>query len=71
MDDTFGFGDSADLALYGPYNRFFPSAQVMLLQFWDQIGLLHEVAKQEFGHSLVITSFLVDPMLMTISLNAD
>ena len=71
MDDTFGFDDSSDLAFYGPYNRSFPSLQVRILQFWDEIGLLHEVTKQEFGHSLVITGFLMDPTSMTISLDAD
>jgi hypothetical protein len=45
MDDTFGFDDSADLVLYGPYDQLFPSTQVLLLQFWDHIGLPHEAAK--------------------------
>ena len=71
MDDTFRFDDSTDLAFYGPYDHSFPSSQVRILEFWDEIGLLHEVTKQEFGHSLVITSFLIDPASMTILLDAD
>ncbi|KAH9955088.1 hypothetical protein BGW80DRAFT_1148227, partial [Lactifluus volemus] len=33
------------------------------------IGLLHEDSKQEFGHDLVITGFLVSLSAMTISLD--
>jgi hypothetical protein len=71
MDDTFGFDDSSELAPYSPYDCSFPPSQVRLLQFWDEIGLPHEASKQEFGHHLVITGFLVDPSSMTISLDGE
>jgi hypothetical protein len=71
MDDNFSFDVVDELVLYPLYATFFPSKQVRLLALWDDIGLPHEKDKQEFGRTLVIMGFLVDPQAMTISLNVD
>jgi hypothetical protein len=71
MDDNYGHDDSSALVLYEPYNTLFPRKQVLLLKLWDFIGLPHERDKQEFGHSLVITGFLVDLAALTITLDSD
>jgi hypothetical protein len=70
MDDNFGHDDSSALVLYEPYNTLFPPKQVLLLRLWDFIGLPHERDKQEFGHALVITGFLVDLAALTITLDS-
>lgn len=71
MDDTFSHYDNPDLVLYLPYNMLFPYKQVRLLELWDDIGLPHDREKHEFGRTLVITGFLVDPHAMSIWLDAD
>jgi hypothetical protein len=71
MGDNFSHDENPTLALYRPYNMFLPSKQVRLPQLWDDIGLPHDREKQEYGRTLVITGFLVDPDAMSILLSSD
>ncbi|KIJ53094.1 hypothetical protein M422DRAFT_155599 [Sphaerobolus stellatus SS14] len=57
-----------NLVYYPPYDKFYPKKQVMLLQLWDEIGLPHSIKKEEFGASLGIIGFHVDPACMTLSI---
>ncbi|KIJ43640.1 hypothetical protein M422DRAFT_123443, partial [Sphaerobolus stellatus SS14] len=68
MDDAFGYEMDPELEFYSPYNKSYPKKQVALLRLWDDIGLPHDEKKQEFGQSLVIIGFHVDPRCMTISI---
>jgi hypothetical protein len=54
------------LQYYAPYDTFYPSKQVCLLALWDEISLLHEKRKQEFGPALVIIGLSADPHNMSI-----
>jgi hypothetical protein len=40
-----------------------------LLMLWDEIGLLYEKAKQEYGWVLRIMGFLVDPNKMRVTMD--
>ncbi|KAI0037268.1 hypothetical protein FA95DRAFT_1585582 [Auriscalpium vulgare] len=71
IDDSYSFDLSAHLAYYEPYDDWYPENQVRFLLLWDFIGLPHEKAKQEFGRTLVIIGFHVDPVQMTVSLSVD
>ncbi|KIJ43077.1 hypothetical protein M422DRAFT_170302 [Sphaerobolus stellatus SS14] len=68
MDNTFNYKMNPELEYYRPYNRSYPKKQVALLRLWDEIGLPHSVKKQEFGSSLVIIGFHVDPVCMSLSI---
>lgn len=68
MDDVFGLDDSQRLEYYAPYDDYFPSKQVALMSFWDEIGVPHERKKQVFGESLTIIGFHVDPARMLITM---
>ena len=46
MDDAWSYEMDSSLQLYEPYNEFYPSKQVQLLQLWDEILLPHEKSKQ-------------------------
>jgi hypothetical protein len=37
---------------YEPYHCYYRAKQVKLLKLWDEIGLPHEKAKQEYGREL-------------------
>ena len=69
VDDNFGYDETRELVRYEPYNAFYPSKQVCVLQLWDWIGLPHEKKKQLFGRSLKIIGFTVDIDRMFISLD--
>ncbi|KAI0039985.1 hypothetical protein FA95DRAFT_1684034, partial [Auriscalpium vulgare] len=71
IDDSYAFDLSTHLAYYEPYDDWYPESQVRFLQLWDFIGLPHEKAKQEFGRTLVIIGFHVDPIRMTVSLSSE
>ena len=71
MDDHFSFDPLLVLSFYPSYAAFFPSLQVKLFLLWDELGIQHEMSKQLFGSSLTIIGFLVNPILMTISLPMD
>ncbi|KIJ50208.1 hypothetical protein M422DRAFT_159986, partial [Sphaerobolus stellatus SS14] len=72
MGDTFGYEMDPVLEYYAPYDKHYPKKQVVLLHLWDELNLPHNIKKQEFGSSLVIISFHVDPacMMLSISLSA-
>ena len=67
MDDTWSYEMDSSLQLYEPYNGFYPSKQVRLLQLWDEISLPHEKSKQVFGPALHIIGFDINPRSMSIS----
>jgi hypothetical protein len=69
MDDSFSFEVEGNVMWYGPYQCYYPAKQTKLLKFWDEIGLLHEKPKQEYGRQLRITSFMVDPNKMCITMD--
>jgi hypothetical protein len=48
-----------------------PSQQARLLNLWDDIGLPYEDRKQEFGLTLRIIGFVVDPNAMTVTIPDD
>ncbi|KIJ29963.1 hypothetical protein M422DRAFT_268531 [Sphaerobolus stellatus SS14] len=68
MDDAFGFEMDPDLDFNEPYNKYYPKKQVVLLRLWDELNLPHNVKKQEFGTSLTIIGFHVDPLCMSLSI---
>ena len=67
-DDVFSFSPAGNLAFYAPYNCYMPSEQVMILQLWDEIGLLHENSKQISGPVILCIGFEVDPNIMTVTM---
>jgi len=71
MDDVWSYDMNPDLTYYAPYDSFYPSKQVTLLQLYDEVGLPHVRSKQLFGHSLEIIGLYVDPSIMTISMSVE
>ncbi|KIJ24645.1 hypothetical protein M422DRAFT_194440 [Sphaerobolus stellatus SS14] len=69
MDDAFGYEMDPVLEYYAPYDKHYPKKQVALLRLWDELNLPHNAKKQEFGSSLVIIGFHVDPACMTLSIS--
>jgi hypothetical protein len=69
IDDNFSFELEGKVLWYEPYGCYFPAKQTRLLRLWDRIGLPHEKAKQEYGPTLRIIGFLVDPNEMRISMD--
>ena len=69
VDDNFSFSISRDLELYPLYDAFLPSKQMCLLQFWDEIALLHEEEKQISGTCIPIIRFDVNPNAMTVTMS--
>jgi hypothetical protein len=54
MDDSFSSEVTGWVLYYPPYDYYFPVKQTQLLQFWDEIKLLHEWPKQVFGATLTV-----------------
>ena len=54
VDDAFSFDSSEELEFYAPYEDYYPPKQVGLLKLFDEVGILHEKQKQEFGRTLTI-----------------
>ena len=71
IDDNFGFDEEGNIVSYGPYQCYYPSKQARLLELWDEIGLPHEKAKQEYAPVLRIIGFMVDPTLMKVSIDEE
>jgi hypothetical protein len=71
IDDNFSFDEEGEVAWYQPYNCYFPTKQTKLLKLWDKINLPHEKSKQEYGPTLRIIGFLVDPNLMRVSMDEE
>jgi hypothetical protein len=52
-------------------NRRLPSQQAHLLDLWDNIGLPYKDRKQEYGLTLHVIGFVVDPNAMTVTIPDD
>jgi hypothetical protein len=57
IDDNFSFEEEGNVTWYEPYQCYFPTKQTKLLLLWDEIGLPHEKAKQEYARVLWIIGF--------------
>jgi hypothetical protein len=66
---SFSFEFADGLKFYKLYNTLFPTKQTLLLELWDEIGLPHDHPKQNFGTTLTIISFEVNPNLMTFTMS--
>ncbi|KAJ6630000.1 hypothetical protein B0H10DRAFT_1939249 [Mycena sp. CBHHK59/15] len=51
-----------NMSLYKPYNRLLPALQTENLELWDNLRVLHDDPKQEWGFQLPIISVDVDPI---------
>jgi hypothetical protein len=71
VDDNFGFDRAEALMFHARLGRRLPSQQARLLDLWDDIGLPYEDRKQEFGPTLRIIGFVVDPNAMTVTIPDD
>ena len=69
IDNNFSFEEEGKVTWYAPHHCYYPSKQTKLLCLWDEIGLPHEKAKQEYAPVLRIVGFLVDPNLMHVSMD--
>jgi hypothetical protein len=68
VDDNFGFERAEAHSFHAPLNRRLPVQQARLLSLWDNIGLPYEDKKQEWGETLRIIGFDVDPNAMTVTI---
>jgi hypothetical protein len=71
IDDAFSYDLEGNVLWYEPYGCYFPAKQTKLLELWDEIGLPHEKGKQEYGLTLRIIGFIVDPNRMRVSMDDD
>ncbi|KAF8586317.1 hypothetical protein K439DRAFT_1646329 [Ramaria rubella] len=71
MDDSWSYDMNPTLVYYDPYKESYSSKQVALLRLWDDIGLPHSKNKQEFGPSLMIIGFWVNPRDMSITMPSE
>ena len=71
VDDAFSFELADNVLYYLPYNAYYPAKQIHLLQLWDELGILHDWSKQEFGPTLRIIGLEVDPNAMTVTMDID
>jgi hypothetical protein len=71
VDDNFGFERAEAHMLHARLNRRLPMQQVRLLELWDEIGLPYESQKQEWGDTLRIIGFDVDPNAMSVTIPDD
>jgi hypothetical protein len=69
IDDNFSFEEDGKVLWYEPYRCYYPAKQTKLLLLWDEIGLPHEKPKQEYGRTLRIIGFTVDPNEMRVSMD--
>ena len=67
-DDCFSFELASSTEYYAPYQKKLPKKQAQLLKLWDELGIPHEERKQDFGETLEILGFIVNPNAMTIKL---
>ncbi len=67
-DDCFSFELASSTEYYAPYHKRLPKKQAQLLKLWDKLGIPHEERKQDFGETLEIIGFIVNPNAMTIKL---
>lgn len=68
VDENFSFKHAEALMFHTHLGHKLPSQQAHLLNLWDNIGLPYEDKKQEFGPTLHIIGFVVDPNAMTMTI---
>jgi hypothetical protein len=71
IDDNFSFDEEGNVMWYEPYRCYYPAKQTKLLELWDEIGLPHDKAKQEYAPVLRIIGFMVDPNSMMVSMDEE
>jgi hypothetical protein len=71
IDDNFSFDEEGNVTWYRPYQCYYPAKQTSLLKLWDEIGLPHDKAKQEYGPVLRIIGFMVDLNQMRVSMDEE
>ena len=71
VDNNFGFERAEALLFHARSGHHLTSQQARLLDLWDDVGLPYEDKKQEFGLTLCIIGFIVDPNAMTITIPDD
>jgi hypothetical protein len=71
IDDNFSFDEEGNVTWYEPYQCYYPAKQTGLLKLWDEIGLPHDKAKQEYAPILRIIGFMVDPNSMRVSMDEE
>ncbi|KAF9036010.1 hypothetical protein BDZ89DRAFT_889960, partial [Hymenopellis radicata] len=71
VDDCYSIALVGDTQWYEPYGYSFPSDQVKLLKLWDHLGIPHKRLKQEWGRTLTVIGFFIDPNKLTATLPAD
>jgi hypothetical protein len=69
IDDNFSFDEEGNMLWYENYQCYYPAKQAKLLLLWDEIGLPHEKAKQEYTPALCMIGFMVDPNCMRVSMD--
>jgi hypothetical protein len=69
IDDNFSFDEEGNVIWYENYQCYYPAKQAKLLLLWDEIGLPHEKAKQEYAPALRVIGFMVDPNRMRVSMD--
>ena len=71
IDDNFSFDEEGNVTWYEPYQCYYPAKQTGLLKLWDELGLPHDKAKQEYARILRIIGFMIDPNLMPVSMDEE
>lgn len=71
VDDNFGFERAEAHTFHARLNRRLPLQQARLLDLWDDIGLPYEDRKQEWGPTLRVIGFDIDPNAMTVTIPDD
>ena len=68
IDNCFSWEFANRTLFYPPYDLHLPTKKVQLLQLWDELGVPHDLPKQEHGERLTIIGLDVDTRNMTISM---
>ncbi|KAF9007758.1 hypothetical protein BDZ89DRAFT_965477, partial [Hymenopellis radicata] len=71
VDDCYSIALVGDTQWYEPYGCSYPSDQVKLLKLWDHLGVPHKRLKQEWGRTLTVIGFFIDPNKLTATLPED
>jgi hypothetical protein len=70
VDDDFSWDFAENTRYYPRYRKHLPDKQARFLELWDELGIPHDEAKQEFGSPLTIIGFDVDPNRVSVRLPA-
>ena len=68
VDDCFSQEFAERILFYSPYDLHLPTKKVHLLQLWNELGIPHNLLKQEHGEQLTIIGLDVDTRNMMISM---